>query len=68
MLEEIAAGETYRITRHGHEVGRVLPPGESPPLIRARNKGAMRLSGRPAHELRSATSIDELIDGVKGEW
>lgn len=68
MLDDVAAGETYQITRHGREVGRILPPPEGPSLIPAKKKGAMRLSGRPAHELRTAASIDELIDEVKGEW
>lgn len=67
MLDEVAAGETYRITRHGREVGRILPP-EVLPITPARKKGAMRLSGRSPHELRSAATMEQLIDEVKGEW
>lgn len=68
MLEDVAGGETYRITRHGHAVGLILPAAEQAVPVSPRKKGAMRLSGIPAHQLRSAETIDELIDEVKGEW
>lgn len=68
MLDEVAAGETCRITRHGREVGRILPPDEALPLIPPRALATMRLSDRPAHELRTAPTIDALLDEVKGVW
>lgn len=68
MLDEVAAGETYRITRHGREVGRIVPPDAALPLMPARARGAMRLTGRPPHELRTAPTIDALLDDMKGAW
>lgn len=68
MLDDVATGETYRITRHGREVGRILPPDEPLPLIPARARGTMRLTGLPAHELRTAPTIDALLDEIKGAW
>lgn len=68
MLDAVASGETYRITRHGREVGRVVPPQPAVELIPAPCKGGMRLTGREPVELTSASSIDELLDGNKGEW
>lgn len=68
MLDDVAAGETYRVTRHGHDIGLVVPVAEPALIVPARRRGAMRLTGVPAREIRSAETIDELIDEVKGEW
>lgn len=68
MLAEVAAGETYRITRHGREVGRILPPDEAIALIPAPRPGGMQLTGREPHELRSAPTVEALLDDLDRAW
>lgn len=69
MLADVEDGETYVITRHGQEVGRIVPPdaGEAV-IIPAKKSGGARLSKLPPLELRTANSLDELIEDMKGEW
>lgn len=61
MLSDVEAGETYRITRHDHEVARVVPLAPGLALIPRRRATGSRLSGLSRHELRTAGSIDELL-------
>lgn len=61
MLAEVEAGETYRITRHDHEIARVVPLTSGLSLIPRKRAGGSRLAGLPRHELRTAASIDELL-------
>lgn len=68
MLDDVAQGETYQITRHGREVGRIVPPGPGVQLIPAKNKGGMRLTDLEPVELKTASSVDELLEDMKGEW
>lgn len=68
MLADVAGGETYRITRHGREVARIVPPQVELALTPAKARGQMRLSGRPAHRVRTAASVDDLVDQLKGDW
>lgn len=61
MLSDVEAGETYRVTRHDHEVARVVPlaPGlQATPRKRA---GGSRLTQLPRHELRTARNVDDLL-------
>ena len=68
MLADVESGATYRITRHNREIGRVVPPGSAVPLTPAKKRGPSRTTELPRHEVRSAESIDALIDELKGEW
>lgn len=67
-LAAVEAGETYRITRHGREVGRIVPPASSIPLTPPKRIGGTHLSRLPRHELRSADSVDQLLDDERGQW
>jgi len=67
MLDAVERGETYRITKHGREVGIVSPPQYRMELIPARKPGPMRLSDIPKAELTSADTIDELLEWNKGD-
>ncbi len=67
MLADVEAGASYVITRHNHIIGRVVPGGEEPGLLPAKRAGASSLAALPRHELRTAASIDELIDEERGE-
>lgn len=68
MLAEVEAGATYRITRHNREVGRIVPPGGGSALIPAKKSGPSRTRFLPKHELRTADSVDELLDEMRGDW
>lgn len=68
VLDEVVAGESYRITRHGREVGRILPPDEAIAMIPAHQPGRMQLTGRAPHGLRSAATIEALLDDADREW
>lgn len=67
MLADVAAGESYRVTRHGREVARIVPPAPSVELTPARRPGGMRLTRVPRHEVRTAASIDALLDDERGD-
>ncbi len=66
-LAEVESGETYRITRHSREIGRIVPVGPGAGLIPAKKHGPANLSALPKHELRTAGSIEELLDDMRGE-
>lgn len=68
MLAEVEAGATYTITRHDHVVGRIVPPDAESVLLPAKRQGASSLAALPAHEVRTASSVDALIDEMRGEW
>ena len=61
MLVEVEAGEVYRITRHDREIARVVPRDPSVTLLPPKRVGGSHLVGLARHELRTATSIDELL-------
>ncbi|MGI8417856.1 MAG: type II toxin-antitoxin system Phd/YefM family antitoxin [Nakamurella sp.] len=68
MLADVEAGATYAITRHDHVIGRVVPAGVEPALLPAKRQGASSLAALTPHEVRTAPSIDELIEEMRGEW
>jgi prevent-host-death family protein len=61
MLEDVEAGEVYRITRHDREIARIVPRDPSAALLPPKRAGGSDLAGLERHELRSAASIDELL-------
>lgn len=61
MLAEVEAGETYRITRHSREIARIVPRDHALELLPAKRRTGSRLADLPRHELRSASSISELL-------
>lgn len=68
-LNEVAAGEVYLVTRHRHAIARLLPVEEPVlvPLSNAVRSGPSRLSGRPRWRLKTAGSVDELIEDMKSQ-
>ncbi len=68
MLADVEAGHIYRITRHNREIGRIIPPSGSPYIVPPKKSGPSHAAQLPRIELRSAASIDELIEDTKGEW
>lgn len=67
-LREVEAGETYRITRHNREVGRIVPAGSFPGLIPAKRREQSRVLAIPRMDPKDGTTIDELLDEMKGDW
>ena len=61
MLEDVEAGEVYRIMRHDREIARVVPRDPSIPLLPPKRRGGSHLADLPRHELRTAASLDELL-------
>lgn len=68
MLAEVEAGETYRVTRHGREVGRMVPPQTIPGLIPAKKRGGARTSELPPLKLKGGITVEQLLEEMKGEW
>lgn len=67
MLDDVETGAVYRITRHGREVGRVVPPHTVPGLIPPKKTGGARTSELTRVD-PSGVGIDELIEDLKGDW
>lgn len=68
MISDVEAGEVYELTRHHHRVGYVVPAVSSAQIIRRAVDAGAKTSSIARHELRTAGSIDELLDSEKGEW
>ncbi len=67
-LDEVERGETYRITRHNREIGRIVPAASDAIIEPPRRRGPARTVELDRIELRTASSISELLDEMKGEW
>lgn len=67
-LADVQAGETYVVTRHRHEIARLIPPAADVDLVPARKPGPAALSRRRRHELRTAGSVDELLADMASAW
>ncbi|WP_299057308.1 type II toxin-antitoxin system Phd/YefM family antitoxin [uncultured Nocardioides sp.] len=61
MLSDVESGETYTVTRHDHEIARVVPLDHGVGARPRRSASGSRLAQLPRHELRTAASIDELL-------
>ncbi|GAA4905438.1 hypothetical protein GCM10025789_25940 [Tessaracoccus lubricantis] len=68
MLEEVAAGETYSVTRHNREIARISPVTSSATIIPAKKRGPARTRLLAPVELPDSMSVDDLLDEMKGEW
>lgn len=67
MLRDVEAGESYVITSYNRPIARVEPTASSTQIIPPKRTGRPRLAALPKHELRSAASVDELLDELRGE-
>lgn len=68
VLAEVEAGATYAITRHGHAIGRIVPPSEAPDITPPKKSVAARTRSLDRVELSSTASIGDLIDDARGDW
>lgn len=62
MLADVEAGETYQITRHSREIARIVPRDHALELLPPKSGAGSHLSRLPRHELRTAASIDDLLE------
>lgn len=69
-LNDVAAGETYLVTRHRRAIAQLVPVKEPVlvPLTTAVRSGPSHLSDRSAWQLKTAGSVDELIENMMSEW
>ena len=67
MLRDVEAGESYTITSYNRPIARVEPVASSTQIIPPKRTGRPALEPLPRHELRTAASIDELLDDLRGE-
>ena len=68
MLRQVEAGESYAITSHNRAIARIDPILHSALVIPAKRRGRPTLVDRKPHVLKTADSIDALLDDMKGEW
>lgn len=61
MLDEVEAGEVYRVTRHDREIARIVPRDPASLLIPRKRAEGSNLAELARHELRTASSIEELL-------
>lgn len=69
MIEDVESGATFVITRHNKPVGQITPVPKAPgvELVPPQNSKGTSLSGRPRRKLKSAKSLEELLDWAKGD-
>lgn len=67
MIKDLEAGEPYILTMHGRAIGTIVP-ASGPTLIPPVKKGPASTSAIPKHKLRTARSIDKLLEDMKGDW
>lgn len=67
MLRDVESGESYTITSYNRPIARVEPVAASTQIIPPKRTGRPNLASLPRHELRTAASIDELLDDLRGE-
>ncbi|ERG65435.1 hypothetical protein L332_13420 [Agrococcus pavilionensis RW1] len=66
MLRDVESGERCTIASYDRPIARVEPVASSTRLIPPKRTGRPNLASLPRHELRTAASIDELLDDLRG--
>lgn len=70
-LDEVAAGETYVVTKHRRPVAMLVPPGDEELrslLIPARDPGPSHLTDRPRRGLHSYEETEALLAEMGSDW
>lgn len=68
MIADVESGEVYELTRHQQRVGLIVPAASSATIIPRRTSGPARTRAIRRHELRTAASVEELLEQDKGAW
>lgn len=66
-LTEVSQGETFVVTRHRREIARLVPPSPAAEVVPPRRPGPSQLQARPRRSVRTAESVDALLDEMKSE-
>lgn len=67
MLADVLAGETYVVTRHNHEIARVVPTTSSAAIIPPKLTGPSRTVDLAPVKLPDGVSCDAFLEDLKGE-
>lgn len=68
MLDDVAAGETYVVTRHSREVARIVPTVSSATVLPPKMTGPSRTVGLQRVELPDGLDMQDFLEDLKGEW
>lgn len=68
MVADVESGEVYELTKHNQRIGFIVPQVPSAQIVPPRRAGGAHTSAIVRHELRSAATIDELLESEKGDW
>jgi antitoxin StbD len=68
MVADVESGEVYELTKHNQRVGFIVPATSSTHLMTPRATSGAHTRDIARHELRSAATIDELLESEKGDW
>lgn len=67
MLDNVAAGETYVVTRHNREVARVVPTVSSATVVPPRRRGSSSTEALPRVDLPNGVPFDAFLDDLRGD-
>lgn len=67
-LDDVEAGATYVVTRRHRAIGRIVPMANEVDLIPPKKQGRSSLTSLPRHELQTVSTIDELLEDMRGDW
>ena len=68
MLDDVASGETYVVTRHSREVARVVPAASSATVMPPRSTTSSRTAALSRVELPDGLKFDAFLEQLKGDW
>ncbi|GAB96226.1 prevent-host-death family protein [Kineosphaera limosa] len=68
MLDDVAAGETYVVTRHNREVARVVPSASSATVLPPKAQGPARTVDLRRVALPAGLEIGDFLEELRGEW
>lgn len=68
MLDDVAGGETYVVTRHSREVARIVPTTSSATVTPPRSSTPSRTVDLPRVELPDGLDFDAFVADLQGEW
>lgn len=68
MIHDVGAGEVYSLTLHGRQVGTIVPAPAAADVIPPKRTDPVDPSVFARHDPTTASSVDELLENLKGAW